>query len=142
MRKFSALCDGVSRQSATKRILIVEDNALNLKLLHDVLEAHGYATVTTGEGRAALPLAREHQPDLILMDLQLPDISGLDAVAELKTDESTREIPVVAVTAFALTGDEHKALAGGCDGYLSKPIALRGFLDLVERFIGARDGLL
>src|SRR4051812_175854 len=104
------------QRSATKRILIVEDNALNLKLLHDVLEAHGYATITTGEGRTAVSLARSHWPDLVLMDLQLPDISGLDAVAELKRDERTRAIPVVAVTAFALAGDERKALSGGCDG--------------------------
>ena len=75
---------------ATKQILIVEDNALNLKLLRDVLEAHGYATITTGEGRAAVPLAREHRPDLILMDLQLPDISGLDAVRRAEGDEPTR----------------------------------------------------
>ena len=133
---------GDSHWSATKRILIVEDNALNLKLLHDVLEAHGYDTITTGEGKAALPLAREHEPHLILMDLQLPDISGLDAVAELKGDNRTRDIPVVAVTAFALVGDEQKALAGGCDGYVSKPIGLRNFLDLVERFIGAAKPLL
>ena len=121
---------------ATKHILIVEDNALNLKLLHDLLEAHGYATISTGEGRAAISLAREHWPDLVLMDLQLPDMSGLDAVAELKRDKRTQAIPVVAVTAFALVGDEQKALRGGCDGYVSKPIALRSFLDLVEKFIG------
>ena len=124
------------QRSTTKQILIVEDNALNLKLLHDVLEAHGYATITTAEGREAVALAREHWPDLVLMDLQLPDISGLDAVAELKRDKRTQAIPVVAVTAFALVGDEQKALRGGCDGYVSKPIALRSFLDLVERFIG------
>jgi two-component system cell cycle response regulator DivK len=124
------------QRSATKQILIVEDNALNLKLLHDVLEAHGYATITTGEGRAAVSLAREHWPDLVLMDLQLPDISGLAAVAELKSDKRTQAIPVVAVTAFALVGDEQKALRGGCDGYVAKPIALRSFLDVVERFIG------
>ena len=123
-------------RSATKQILIVEDNALNLKLLHDVLEAHGYATITTGEGREAVLLAREHWPALVLMDLQLPDMSGLDAVAELKRDTRTQAIPVVAVTAFALVGDEQKALRGGCDGYVSKPIALRSFLELVERFIG------
>jgi two-component system cell cycle response regulator DivK len=131
-----------SKRAATKLILIVEDNALNLKLLRDVLEVHGYGTIATGYGRAALPLAREHQPELILMDLQLPDISGLDAVAELKADKQTRRIPVVAVTAFALIGDEQKALAGGCDGYVSKPIAIRDFLSLVERFIGAATPLL
>src|SRR5205807_2588855 len=101
-REFCPMHGGDPKGSATKLILIVEDNELNLKLLHDVLEAHGYATITTGEGKEALPLARQHWPDLILMDLQLPDISGLDAVAELKGDERTREIPVVAVTAFAL----------------------------------------
>ena len=120
----------------TKQILIVEDNALNLKLLHDVLEAHGYGTMSAGEGRAGVSLAQEHWPDLVLMDLQLPDMSGLDAVAELKRDKRTQAIPVVAVTAFALAGDEQKALRGGCDGYLAKPIALRSFLDMVERFIG------
>jgi two-component system cell cycle response regulator DivK len=117
--------------SAPKRILIVEDNELNMKLLHDVLEAHGYVTITTREGATALPLARENRPDLILMDLQLPDISGLDAVRELKDHEETREIPVVAVTAFAMVGDERKALVGGCDGYIAKPIQLRDFLDVV-----------
>ena len=78
---------------ATKHLLIVEDNALNLRLLHAVLEAHGYATITTGEGRTAVSLAREHWPDLVLMDLQLPDMSGLDAVAELKRDKRTQGFP-------------------------------------------------
>ena len=126
-------------RSAPKRILIVEDNELNMKLLHDVLEAHGYATITTREGATALALARDNQPDLILMDLQLPDISGLDAVRQLKEHAETRGIPVVAVTAFAMVGDERKALMGGCDGYVAKPIVLRDFLDLVERFVGAAD---
>jgi len=123
-------------RSATKRILIVEDNELNMKLLRDVLEAYGYSTVTTGRGAAALTLAREHRPDLILLDLQLPDISGFDALRRLKDDEETRNIPVVAVTAFAMVGDERKALASGCDGYVAKPILLRDFLKLVEKFIG------
>jgi len=121
---------------ATRRVLIVEDNELNLKLLRDVLEAHGYATLATREGGAALALARDERPDLILMDLQLPDISGLDAVRQLKAHEETRAIPVVAVTAFAMVGDERKALMSGCDAYVAKPIVLRDFLDLVERFIG------
>src|SRR5579862_3801189 len=90
---------------ATKRILIVEDNELNLKLLRDVLEAYGYETITTGEGTTALGLARKNRPDLILMDLQLPDISGLDAVRRLKDHRQTQAIPVVAVTAFAMAGD-------------------------------------
>ncbi len=120
----------------TKRILIVEDNELNMKLLRDVLEAYGYAPITTAEGMASLALAREHRPDLILMDLQLPDISGFDAVRQLKDHEETRSIPVVAVTAFAMIGDERKALTCGCDAYLAKPILLRDFLNLVEKFIG------
>ena len=126
-------------RGATKRILIVEDNELNMKLLRDVLEAQGYATITTAEGAASLVLARENRPDLILMDLQLPDISGFDAVRQLKDHEETRPIPVVAVTAFAMVGDERKALTSGCDAYLAKPILLRDFLDLVEKFIGGAD---
>jgi two-component system cell cycle response regulator DivK len=124
----------------TKRILIVEDNELNMKLLRDVLEAYGYATITTAEGAASLALARENRPDLILMDLQLPDISGFDAVRQLKDHEETRLIPIVAVTAFAMVGDERKALTCGCDAYLAKPILLRDFLDLVEKFIGSGGG--
>ena len=128
-------------RSAAKRILIVEDNELNMKLLHDVLEAHGYATVTSREGAAALSLARENQPDLILMDLQLPDVSGFDAVRQLKDHAETRTIPVVAVTAFAMSGDERRALQGGRDAYIAKPIVLRDFLDMVERFVGSAGGL-
>jgi two-component system cell cycle response regulator DivK len=109
--------------------------------LRDVLEAYGYATITTAEGEAALALARERRPDLILMDLQLPDISGFDAVRRLKDDAETQPIPIVAVTAFAMVGDERKALTGGCDGYIAKPILLRDFLNLVEKFIGAPSEL-
>lgn len=133
---------GDSEQSATKRILIVEDNELNMKLLHDVLEAHGYLTVTTQHGGAALRLARECQPDLILMDLQLPDVSGFEAVRRLKCDKQTRAIPVIAVTAFALAGDERRALTSGCDGYVAKPILLHDFLDLVRKFIGPAGRVL
>ena len=123
-----------------KTVLIVEDNELNQKLLRDVLEAYGYATIATGQGAAALGLARENQPDLILMDLQLPDISGLDAVRGLKRHQQTRTIPVVAVTAFAMVGDERKALASGCDAYIAKPLLLRSFIEIIERFVGTADG--
>jgi two-component system, cell cycle response regulator DivK len=122
-------------RAAPKRILIVEDNELNMKLLNDVLEFHGYQTIVAGEGEAALRLAREHCPDLILMDLQLPDICGLEVVSRLKRDPHTRPIPVVAVTAYAMAGDEARALAAGCDGYLAKPIMLREFLQVVDDFI-------
>ena len=107
-----------------------------MKLLRDVLEASGYTTIGTAQGAAVLDLARDNRPDLILMDLQLPDISGFDAVRLLKDDEETRTIPVVAVTAFAMVGDERKALTSGCDGYVAKPILLREFLGVVEKFIG------
>jgi two-component system cell cycle response regulator DivK len=127
---------GVPTSSATKRILVVEDNELNMKLLNDVLEAHGYDVLSTGEGAVAVAWARQYRPDLILMDLQLPDMSGLDVTRQLKADEDTASIPIVAVTAFAMAGDEKKALDHGCDAYVAKPIDLRNFLDLIAGFIG------
>ena len=123
-------------RSVPKRILIVEDNELNMKLLNDVLEAYGYDIVKTDSGSAVLGLARQHRPDLVLMDIQLPDISGLDAVRQLKADPLTETIPVLAVTAFAMAGDERKALESGCDGYIAKPIMLREFLAMIEKFLG------
>jgi two-component system cell cycle response regulator DivK len=125
---------------AAKRILVVEDNELNMKLLNDVLEAHGYAVMSTSKGAIAVEWARQYRPDLILMDLQLPDLSGLDATRQLKADAETRSIPVIAVTAFAMAGDEKKALDHGCDAYVAKPIVLRDFLNLIARFVGASEG--
>ena len=122
-------------KSLPKRILIVEDNELNMKLLNDVLEAYGYDIVKTGSGAAVLDLARTHRPDLVLMDIQLPDMSGLEAVRQLKGDPLTRRIPVIAVTAFAMAGDERRALDSGCDGYVAKPIMLREFLATIEDFL-------
>jgi two-component system cell cycle response regulator DivK len=126
--------------AAAKRILIVEDNELNMKLLNDVLEAHGYDVLSTAEGAVALEWARQYRPDIILMDLQLPDMSGLEAARQLKADPKTSAIPVVAVTAFAMAGDERKALDNGCDAYVAKPIVLRDLLDLIAGFIGAPEG--
>lgn len=119
-----------------KRILVVEDNELNLKLLNDVLEAHGYDVLTTGEGAVAIAWARQYRPDLILMDLQLPDMSGLEVTRQLKASPDTSSIPIVAVTAFAMAGDEKKALDHGCDAYVAKPIDLRSFLDLIAEYVG------
>jgi two-component system, cell cycle response regulator DivK len=127
---------------AGKRILIVEDNELNMRLLNDVLEAHGYVILKTGLGEAAIELAHRFHPDLILMDLQLPDISGLEATRRLKADEATRGIAIVAVTAFAMSGDERKARDAGCDGYIAKPFMLQPFLAVVERFVGGAVTLL
>lgn len=125
-----------SQARAGKLILIVEDNELNMRLLNDVLEAHGYAIVKTGTGEGAIDLARRERPDVILMDIQLPDISGLEATRRLKEDLATRDIPVIAVTAFAMSGDEKRIRDSGCDGYVPKPIMLQPFLALLERFAG------
>ena len=119
---------------SSKKVLIVEDNQLNLKLLKDLLEYHGYQVLTTGLGEAVLDMARRHKPDLILMDIQLPDITGTEAARRLKADEHTRSIPIVAVTAFAMSEDRAKVLASGCDEYVAKPISVIEFLQLVERY--------
>lgn len=119
-----------------KTILIVEDNELNMKLFHDLLEAHGYQTLQTADGLSALDIARENRPDLILMDIQLPEVSGLEVTKWLKEDEELRSIPVVAVTAFAMKGDEEKIIEGGCEAYISKPISVNSFLETVDRFVG------
>lgn len=120
-----------------KKVLIVEDNDLNLKLFRDLLEANGYETVETKEGINAVELTRREQPDLILMDIQLPEISGLDVTKKIKADKTIASIPVIAVTAFAMKDDEEKILRAGCEAYLSKPISIVNFLDTVKRFLDA-----
>jgi two-component system cell cycle response regulator DivK len=120
-----------------KIVLIVEDNELNMKLFNDLLEARGYRVLQTRSGHEVLALAREHRPDLILMDIQLPEISGLDVTRWLKDDADLRAIPVIAITAFAMKGDEERIRMGGCEGYLSKPISIPKFLDTVQQFAGA-----
>ena len=122
-----------------KTILIVEDNELNMKLFHDLLEAHGYQTLQTADGLSALDIARENRPDLILMDIQLPEVSGLEVTKWLKEDEELRSIPVVAVTAFAMKGDEEKIIEGGCEAYISKPISVNSFLETVDRFASGAE---
>jgi two-component system cell cycle response regulator DivK len=119
-----------------KRVLIVEDNELNMKLFHDLLDAQGYETLQTREGLQALALARQHKPDLILMDIQLPEISGLEVTKWLKEDDELAHIPVIAVTAFAMKGDEERIREGGCEAYISKPISVAHFLETVRRFLG------
>ena len=104
--------------------------------LASMLKAKGYATVKTGNGMDAMELARTHRPDLILMDIQLPEVSGLDVTRWLKEDDELRHIPVVAVTAFAMKGDEERIRSGGCEAYISKPISVSGFLDTVRTFVG------
>jgi two-component system, cell cycle response regulator DivK len=122
----------------TKTVLIVEDNELNMKLFHDLLEAHGYSTVQTRNGIDVMNLARQHRPDLILMDIQLPEVSGLEVTRWLKDDEELRGIPVIAITAFAMRGDEERIREGGCEAYLSKPISVAKFLETVRTYLGDR----
>jgi two-component system cell cycle response regulator DivK len=119
-----------------KTVMIVEDNELNMKLFHDLLDAHGYRTLQTRTGMEALKLARQERPDLILMDIQLPEVSGLEVTKWLKDDEALCDIPVIAVTAFAMKGDEERIRRGGCEAYISKPISIATFLDAVRRHLG------
>ena len=122
----------------SKTVLIVEDNELNMKLFNDLLEAHGYVTVQTRNGMEAIELARLHRPDLILMDIQLPEVSGLQVTQWIKSDEELKHIPIIAITAFAMKGDEEKIRQGGCEAYLSKPISVVKFLETVKTYIGDR----
>lgn len=128
----------MTKQEASPRpktVLIVEDNELNMKLFHDLLEAQGYDVVEATTGPEALTMARQHQPDLILMDIQLPEISGLQVTKEILADPQLAKIPVVAVTAFAMKGDEERIRAGGCCDYISKPISVVEFLEKVKRYL-------
>ena len=117
----------------SKTILIVEDNELNMKLFHDLLEAHGYRTLQTKDGVEALRLAREHHPDLILMDIQLPEVSGLEVTKWIKEDDTLKHIPVIAVTAFAMKGDEEKIREGGCEAYIAMPISVMNFMETIQK---------
>jgi two-component system, cell cycle response regulator DivK len=119
-----------------KKVLIVEDNELNMKLFNDLLVAHGYETIQTRNGVEAVDLARKNKPNLILMDIQLPEVSGLQVTQWIKDDEELRAIPVIAITAFAMKGDEEKIRQGGCEAYLSKPISVVKFLETVRNYIG------
>ncbi|MEM6811646.1 MAG: response regulator [Pseudomonadota bacterium] len=119
----------------TKTVLIVEDNELNMKLFRDLLEAHNYKTIETSNGHKVMEIAQKHSPDLILMDIQLPEISGLDVTKMLKADDDLKSIPVIAVTAFAMKGDEEKIREGGCEDYLSKPISVTEFLTVVQKHL-------
>jgi two-component system cell cycle response regulator DivK len=120
---------------AVKKILIVEDNELNLKLFKDLLSAHGFETFETKDGLNVPSLVREIKPDLILMDIQLPEISGFDITRNLKAEPDLRDIPIIAVTAFAMKDDEERILKAGCEAYISKPISIIPFLQTIERFV-------
>lgn len=127
------LTHGTGRMA--QKILVVEDNELNMKLFSDLLEAHGYETIQTKDGKEVLDITREHKPHLILMDIQLPEISGLDITRQLKKEEDLKDIPVIAVTAFAMKGDEQKIREGGCEDYISKPISVVQFIDKIQKYL-------
>jgi two-component system, cell cycle response regulator DivK len=116
---------------ADKLVLIVEDNEKNLELVQDILEFRGFRTLAASNGHEAVELARIHQPDLVLMDVQLPELDGVSALRQLRSEASTRAIPVVALTAFAMTEDQGRLLEAGFDGYLAKPIDVRTLPDTV-----------
>ena len=125
---------------ASKSVLIVEDNELNMKLFHDLLDAQGYGTLQTRSGVDALTIARRHRPDLILMDIQLPEVSGLEVTKWIKDDPELHAIPVIAITAFAMKGDEERIRQGGCEAYLSKPISVAKFIETIRQFLGTPEG--
>ena len=114
------------------RVLVVEDNAANMTLATFLLESAGHAVIGATDAETGLTLAREEQPDIVLMDIQLPGMDGLHATALLKQDEATRRIPVIALTALAMKGDEERIRAAGCDGYIAKPLSYRDFLATVS----------
>ena len=119
-----------------KTILIVEYSKLNMKLFTGLLQADGYRTVLSVDGADCIQLAREHRPDLILMDIQLPGVSGLEHIQALKADDALKHIPIIACTSYAMKGDKERCLNAGCDGYISKPIAMGSFLDTIAQLIG------
>ena len=125
---------------AAKKVLVVEDNELNMKLFCDLLDAYGYATIESRDGLKAIDIAREEHPDLIIMDIQLPDVSGLDLTRWIKDDSRIADIPIMAVTAFAMRQDEEHVREAGCEAYMSKPIQMTPFIKTVEKLIAARGG--
>ena len=133
----SSAAPGSTPASARRRVLIVEDNPLNMKLFSAMIVSQGYDVLEASDGLDGLDMAHRQHPDLIIIDVQLPGMSGLDVTQSLKADADTRDIPVIATTAYALRGDEEKIRESGCDGYMAKPIAISEFLDLVRSFMTA-----
>ena len=119
----------------THRVLIVEDNAINLTLSTFLVRSAGYDVITAGDAEEGIKMAREQMPDLILMDIQLPGMDGLEAIGVLKADASTRAIPIIALTALAMKGDEARIRASGCDGYIAKPMRYQKFLEAIAEVL-------
>jgi len=120
----------------TKRILVVEDTEDNRQILRDLLTAAGFDLIEAVDGESGVAMARAHKPDLILMDIQLPMIDGYEATRRIKADPALTHIPVIAVTSYALSGDEEKTRAAGCNGYIAKPFSPRQLLNKVREFVG------
>ena len=121
------------------RVLIVEDNTANMRLALFLLESAGHTVLSAANAEVGLTIAREEQPDLILMDIQLPGMDGLEATTLLKSDEATRTIPVIALTALAMVGDEARIRAAGCDGYIGKPMRYKEFLAAINTYLPVHD---
>jgi two-component system, cell cycle response regulator DivK len=126
---------------AGEKILIVDDNAINLKLVAYLMKANGYTVQTALDAESAIEAIRSNHPDVILMDIQLPGIDGLELTRRLKADPKTRDIVIVAVTAYAMKGDQAKALAAGCDDYITKPIDTRTLPETIAKHLAKREGL-
>ncbi|XHS02760.1 response regulator [Sphingomonas sp. DBB INV C78] len=122
-------------QPVSKKVLVVEDNELNLKLFCDLLRAHDFEAEAVRDGRDAVDAARAFMPDLIIMDIQLPHVSGIDLIEQLKVDETLRAIPIMAVTAYTGKGDEERIRAAGAEAYVSKPISVMRFVEVVEALL-------
>jgi len=118
-----------------KRVLVIEDNPLNMKLFAAMIAAQGYQVLQATDGPGGLDVAQHERPDLIVMDVQLPGMSGLDVTHSLKADAATRDIPIIATSAFTQEDDIERARASGCDGFMAKPIAISEFLDMIEAFM-------
>lgn len=125
--------------STLKKVLVVEDNPLNMKLFCDLLDAFGFEAVKSEDGLRAVEMAKDIHPDLIIMDIQLPDVSGLDLARWIKDDETVRDIPILAVTAFAMRQDEEDVREAGCEAYMTKPIAMGSFIKKVEELTSRKE---
>lgn len=133
--KFGVPWRVATRSPEVGKVLVVEDNPANMTLATFLLKSAGHSVLTATDAESGLTLARSEQPDLILMDIQLPGMDGLQATALLKADEATRAIPVIALTALAMKGDEERIRSAGCDGYIAKPLAYREFLATISNYL-------
>ncbi len=129
---------GFSSMALSHKILIIEDNELNMKLFNDVLKAHGFKTIRAMTGSEAFDIIERESPNLILLDIQLPGISGFEVARRIKSHEASKNIPIIAVTAFAMRGDEDKILDSGCNAYLPKPISINSLINTITQYIGGK----